>query len=39
MMAGLAPSFEDEPQTFLDQVLELATPQRCLRLCPPVEIV
>jgi hypothetical protein len=39
MMARLARSFEDEPQTFLDQVLELATAQRCLRLGPPVEIV
>jgi len=39
MMARLARSFEDEPQTFFDQVLELATTQRCLRLGPAVESV
>ena len=39
MMARLARSLEDEPQTLLDQVLELTTTQRCLRLGPPVEIV
>ena len=38
MMARLARSFEDEAQTFLDQVLELATTQRCLRLGRSSEI-
>jgi hypothetical protein len=36
-MTRFARSFEDKPQTFLDQVLELATTQRCLRLGPAVE--
>src|SRR5260370_14822700 len=34
-----ARSFEHEPQPLLDQILELATPQRRLRLGPTVEIV
>src|SRR6266478_8247622 len=34
-----ARSFEHEPQSLLDQVLELATPQCRLRLGPAVEIV
>jgi hypothetical protein len=32
-------SFEYEPQSLLDQVLELATPQCRFRLSPAVEIV
>ena len=39
MLARFARSFEDKPQTFLDQVLELATTQRCFRLGPAVESV
>src|SRR5258708_13279801 len=34
-----ARSFEHEPQPLLNQILELAAPQRCLRLGPTVEIV
>src|SRR5437660_7603215 len=39
MPVGLGRCFENEPQTFLDQILELATAQRRLRFGLAVEIV